>query len=606
MERLSEKWQDFIDKSPPEKILFILPYFLSCFLCCRIIEMWRLSEGNALVIIQNYQYIYKTFPNFAITDLVIGVPVGWMLVAYRKWNVKIHSKNTKKGVEYGSARWGNAKDIKPYIDENFYNNLILSATEFLTLKPRMNIFKLNRNKHVLVEGGSGTGKTYGPVKGNLLQAVMSYVVVTTKGDLLPETGNLFYKKGYRIKSLDTVDFDDGMHYNPFVYIKRPKDILTLANALLKNLKPKDAGPPVDPMWDQASLLWMQSVIGYLWYEAPPEEQNIPTMLEFLEADEVREDDETFQNAVDMLFAELEKKNPRHFAVKQRKKYKKAAGKTAKSILITLGSMFSPFDIPEVNELFSYDELELDTFGDANQKSILYVNMSDTDESFNFILGILFSQMFQVLTYKADKIFSGKLKTPIMFILDEFAQYFIPNFEIILPAIRSRLMSCMLFLQTRSQLKERYKDSADTIVGNCDSHIFLGGNDKTTLKDLEEMLGDETIDLWNDGRSYGNQSDTSSVNFNKTGRKLKKLEELQQMDRDKCIVQIAGLPPFFSDKYDIHNHPNFKYLADYSDKNIFDFKKYQAKQRRKKEKENIIKFHNGDSYKAVSVEIAFVN
>jgi len=597
IDKIKSKIEDFLSLDTHEKVAFLAPYLIAMFLCSRVVEFWRLCEGDLVYMVNNVEYLYKSFPRFVMTDLLIGSITGYLIVWYSKWNAKIHYKNTKKGMEYGSARWGNAKDIKPFIDENFSNNIILSATEFLTLNPRMKQFKLNRNKHVLVEGGSGAGKTYSIVKGNLLQANTSFVVTDPKGTLILETGSLFAKMRYRIKALDTVDFSK-MHYNPFAYIKKPRDILIVANVLYKNLKPLEGGTAQDPMWDAAALLWMQAVIGYIWYEAPKEEQNINTMMEFYDAEEVRENDENFKNAVDLLFEELEKKNLFHFAVRQRKKYKKAAGKTAKSILITMGAYFSALDVPEVRDMLAYDELELDTYGDPDQKTILYVTMSDTDDRFNFIIGLVFTQLFNVLCYKADKEFGGKLKTPVQFILDEFAQYTIPNFQLLIASIRSRLMSCIIFLQTRSQLKERYKDAADIIVGNCDSSIFLGGNDKTTLKELEEMLGKETIDLWNDGRSYGGQSDTSSVNYNKTGRELMTVQELSQMERDKCIVRVAGLPPFFSDKYDIHNHPNFKYLSDYDERNTFNFQEYRKALKKKERSKNMITYHSGDQYKVI--------
>lgn len=606
MEKLKEKWQDFIGKSPPEKVSFLLPYFIVCLICCRLVEMWRLSGGNISIIMKNFSYIYSTFPNFELTDLLIGIPIGCTLVAYKKWDISIHAKNEKRGVEYGSARWGNAKDIKPYIDENFFNNIILSATERLTLNPKMKEFKLNRNKNVVVTGGSGSGKTFSVVKANLLQANTSFVVTDPKGTLLPETGHLFEKMGYRIKVLDTIDFENSMHYNPFHYIKKPKDIFVVSNILYKGLKPKEGGTAQDPMWDAAAIAWCNSIIGYLWYEAPEEEQNIPTLMEFYYADDVREDDPEYRNAVDMIFDELEKKNPRHFAVQARNVYKKAAAKTAQSIQITFGSYAAPLIIPEVSELFSYDELDLDTYGDEGQKTILYVITDDMDDSFSFIPSLMLTQMITNLSYKA-KWFGGQLKTPVQFIIDEFAN--IPEiykFKMVISVMRSRLMSCMIFLQAQSQLKDTYKDAAETIIGNCDTSIFLGGTEKTTIKDMEELLGKETIDLWNDGRSYSYNSDTNSVNYNKTGRELMTSTEIRQMDRDKCIVQISGLPPFLSDKYDIRKHPNYKYLADYSEKNRFDFQKYKEKIRRKKEKENMIKFHNKDVYKAVSVEIAVVN
>ena len=597
MEQITAWIADFKGKSPKEKITIVLPTLLCIFFVARIAELWRLCGGDFFRFIKNIQYLYRVFPpSFVLQDLLIGIFVGIFVVWAVRWTNKMHRKNVRFGEEYGSARWGTGQDIKPFIDEDPFYNIILSQTERLSMKARMPKFNLNRNKHVVVYGGSGSGKTYGFVKPNLYQLHSSYVLTDPKGTLLPETGNLFYKKGYNIYVLDTIDMKNSMHYNPFAYIREPKDILTLANTLYTNLKPPDAGTPPDPFFDQAALLWLQATIGYLWYEAPPEEQNIPTLLEILEADEVREDDEAYQNAVDMLFEELEKKDPRHFAVKQRKKYKKAAGKTAKSILISVGSYLSPFDIPEVAELVSYDELKFDTYGDADQKSILYVIISDTDTTYNFIPAILFTQMFNVLCYKADKEMGGKLKTPVQFILDEFANIGrIPGFKILIATIRSRLMSVVMMLQTQSQLKDNYKDAAETITGNCDTSIFLGGQEKSTLKDLEEMLGKETIDLWNNSETFS-QSRSTGVNYNKTGRELKNIYELNTMDRNKCIVRISGLPPFYSDKYDTTQHPNYKYTADYDERNTFDFAKYL---RRKEARDGVnIQFHKNDQYRVV--------
>ena len=419
-----------------------------------------------------------------------------------------------------------------------------------------------------------------------------------KGTLLPEMGNLFVKKKYRIKVFDTIDMLNSMKYNPFRYIYEPKDILTLANAMMKNLKPADAGPAADPFFDTAALLWLQAVIGYLWYEAPPDEQNIPTLLEILEADEVKEDDEDYKNAVDMLFEELEEKNPRNFAVKQRKKYKKAAGKTAKSILITLGAYLAPFDIPEVNRLVSDDELEIDTYGDPGQKTILFVIISDTDDSFSFLPAILFTQMFNVLCYKADKKMQGKLATPVQFILDEFAQFNIPRFKILIATIRSRLISAILILQTKSQLKDNYKDAMETIIGNCDTSVFLGGQEDSTLESYEKALGDETIDTYNDSKTYSTQESTG-INYQKLGRKLLSLNELKTLNRNKCIVNISGIPPFLSDKYDTTSHPNFKYTADADERNRFDFKAYREEKNRK-ENVQIGKLKKGDVYRMYRV------
>lgn len=593
-----EKIKAFMEKPAKEKLKIMTPYAISSFACDRVVELYRLCDGNLTKVIKNMEYLYRTFPDFALSDLAIGTAVGCMIVAYVRFENNMHRKNTRQGEEYGASRWGTADDIKPFIDPDPFNNIILSKTEFLSMNPRMKKFNLNRNKHVVVYGGSGSGKTYGIVKPNLYQLHSSYVLTDPKGTLLPETGNLFEKKGYRIKVFDTVNLANSMHYNPFAYIKEPKDILTLANVLFTNLKPENAGTPPDPFFDQAALLWLQATIGYLWYEAPKEEQNIPTLLEILEADEVREDDESYKNAVDMLFEELEQKDKRHFAVKQRKKYKKAAGKTAKSILITLGAYLAPFDIPEVNEIVQYDELEFDTFGDPDQKSILYIIISDTDKTYNFLPAMIFTQMFNVLCYKADKEMGGKLKTPVQFILDEFANIGkIPMFEILIATIRSRLMSCIIMLQTQSQLKTNYKDAAETITGNCDTEIFLGGKEKTTVKDIEESLGDETIDLYNESRTYSAQ-DSSGINYNKVGRKLKNIFEIKTMDRDKCIVQISGLPPFFSDKYKPEMHPNYKYTADYDEKNTFDFAKYRQKLAEQQNVANI-KFHKSDVYKVIA-------
>lgn len=589
--------EDFKSKSLKDKLIIVLPYAFGMFFVARIAELYRLCSGNLSGFMRNIQYIYKVFPpHFATQDLLIGIPIGFFIVYYINYTSNLHKKNTRFGIEYGSARWGTEKDIKPFIDEDPFNNIILSQTEQLSMKARMPKFDLNRNKHVIVYGGSGAGKTYGFVKPNIYQCHSSIVLTDPKGTLLPETGHLFEKKGYNIYCLDTIDMKNSMHYNPFAYIREPKDILTLANVLYTNLKPPDAGTPPDPFFDQAALLWLQATIGYLWYEAPPEEQNIPTLLELLEADDVREDDETYENAVDMLFAELEKKNPRHFAVKQRKKYKKAAGKTAKSILISIGSYLSPFDIPEVAELVSYDELHFDTYGDAGQKSILYVIISDTDTTYNFLPAIMFTQMFNVLCYKADKEMGGKLATPVQFILDEFANIGkIPKFEILIATIRSRLISVVMMLQTKSQLKTNYKEASETIIGNCDSSVFLGGKEESTLKELEATLGKETIDLWNNSESFS-QNRSTSVNYNKTGRELKNIYELNTMNRNKCIVQISGLPPFFSDKYDTVKHPNYKFTADYDERNTFDFAKYR---RRMKAKNSVnIKFHDNDQYKVV--------
>lgn len=593
MEKVKEYLDQFKALSLKEKIFLLLPYILAILVCCRIAELWRLCNGNFTRVFRNIEYLFKSFPRFALSDLLYGIPIGWFLAYYMKSEYNRNRKNTRSGIEYGSAKWGTAKDIKPFIDPDPFNNIILSKTEMLTMNPKMKLFKLNRNKNVIVYGSSGSGKTFSFVKPNLMQCHSSYVVTDPKGTLLPETGNLFKKKGYRIKVFDTIDMSNSMKYNPFRYINEPKDILTLANTLQKNLKPPDAGPAQDPFFDQAALLWLQAVIGYLWYEAPEDEQNIPTLLEILEADEVKEDDEDYKNAVDMLFEELEEKNPNHFAVKQRKKYKKAAGKTAKSILITLGASLSPFDIPDVRRLVSDDELEIDTYGDAGQKTILYVIISDTDDTYAFLPAILFTQMFNVLCYKADKKMGGKLATPVQFILDEFAQFIIPKFKILIATIRSRQISAILILQTKSQMKDNYKEAAETIIGNCDTSIFLGGQEQSTLEDYEKSLGDETIDTSNDSKTYS-VNESSGINYQKLGRKLLNLNELKTLDRSKCIVTVSGVPPFLSDKYPTASHPNFKYTADADERNMFDFKKYRVEQK-KKEADRIGKLKRSDVY-----------
>lgn len=593
MIRIKEKIADFQAFSIKEKITLAIPYIIAILLCSRIAELYRLCNGSLMKFMRNIEYLYKTFPRFAFTDILLGIPAGCLIIWYIKYENARNRKNTRKGVEYGSAKWGGPKDIKPFIDENLFNNIILSKTEMLTIAPKMKLFELNRNKNVIVYGSSGSGKTFSFVKPNMMQCHSSYVITDPKGTLLPEMGNLFVKKGYRIKVLDTIDMSNSMKYNPFRYINEPKDILTLANTLQKNLKPPDAGPAADPFFDQAALLWLQATIGYLWYEAPEDEQNIPTLLEILEADEVKEDDENYKNAVDMLFEELEQQNPRHFAVKQRKKYKKAAGKTAKSILITLGASLSPFDIPDVRRLVSDDELALDTYGDAGQKTILFVIISDTDTTYNFIPAILFTQMFNVLCYKADKEYGGKLKTPVQFILDEFANIgTIPGFKTLITTIRSRLISAILILQTKSQLKDNYKEAAETIIGNCDTSVFLGGQEQSTLEDYEKSLGDETIDTMNDSKTYSTNESTG-INYQKLGRKLLNLNELKTLKRNKCIVTISGVPPFLSDKYPTSSHPNFKYTADYDEKNMFDFKKYRKEQ---KKQAGMAKLKKGDVYK----------
>ena len=566
------------------------------FFGCRLGEMYRLSNGDILVVLSNVDYMIKTLPKFRIPDLKWG---AWSAVLFAcfLYYQKLTSKNMRPGIEYGAARWGTPDDIKPYIDDDFYNNVILSQTEYLTMNPKMEVFEYNRNKNVLVYGGSGTGKTYGLVKPNLMQLNASYVLTDPKGTLLPQTGKLFQRAKYRIKVLNAKDFTNSHHYNPFAYIRGEKDIMTLAKVLYENIKGGEGKESPDPMWDNGALLCLSAFIAYLWMEAPKEEQNVGTMMEMFAACEVRDDDPDFKNAVDMLFDELEEKNPNCFALRQWKSFKVAAGKTAKSILITLGANMSPFNMQSVRDLMAYDELELDTYGDPNQKTILYVIISDTDKTFNFIPAIMFTQAFNLWCDKADMEYGGELPTPIRCIIDEFPNIGkIPAFEILIATIRSRLISAMIFCQTKSQLKRIYKDDVETIEGNCDTSIFLGGKEKTTIKDLEEFLGDETIDLYNNSENFG-QSRSSGQNFQKLGRKLKSVFELNIMPRNKCIVQLNGVPPFYSDKYDASKHPRYKYLSDYDKKNVFNFMEYEKK--RKSERRDIV-FHKKDVYRSIKI------
>ncbi len=592
MKKISERIFNPIRKHKAMMIVFFIVFIVGC----RLGELYRLSEGSIAVIFANLDYLYKTFPRFKITDLQWGTACA-ILLAMWVYYEKITSKNMKPGEEYGAARWGTSEDIKPYVDEDFYNNVILSQTEFLTMKPKMKVFEHNRNKNVLIYGGSGSGKTYGVVKPNLLQLNASFVLTDPKGTLLPQTGTLFRKAGYRIKVLDTKNFANSMHYNPFAYIRKEEDVMTLAKVLYENLKGPDAGPGVDPMWDNGAVLCLSAFIAYLWLEAPVNEQNVGTMMEMFAACEVRDDDPDFKNAVDLLFDELEEKSPDSFALRQWKSFRVAAGKTAKSILITIGANLSPFNMQSVRDLMSYDEMQLDTYGDANQKTILYVIISDTNKTFNFISAIMFTQAFNIWCDKADIDYGGELPTPIRCILDEFANIGkIPDFEILISTIRSRLISAMIFCQTKSQLKRIYKDDVETIEGNCDTTIFLGGKEKTTLKDMEECLGEETIDLFNNSENFG-QSRSSGQNFQKLGRKLKSVFELNVMPRNKCIVQLSGVPPFYSDKYDTSKHPRYKYLSDYDKRNLFDFKTYKKQMNEDKGK---IVFHKKDIYKAIRI------
>ena len=508
-------------------------------------------------------------PSIHPADILIGIGVAALI----KFIVYTKGKNAKKfrqGKEYGSARWGTKKDIEPYMDEKFQNNILLTQTERLTMNGRPANPKYARNKNVLVIGGSGSGKTRFYVKPNLMQMHSSYCVTDPKGTIVLECGKMLEDNGYEIKILNTINFKKSMKYNPFAYLRSEKDILKLVQTIIANTKGEGEKAGED-FWVKAEKLYYTALIGYIFYEAPREEKNFATLLDMIDASEVREDDETYMNPIDRLFEALEKKEPTHFAVKQYKKYKLAAGKTAKSILISCGARLAPFDIHELRDLMSEDELELDTLGD--RKTALFVIISDTDDTFNFVVSIMYSQLFNLLCDKADDIYGGRLPVHVRCLLDEFANIgLIPKFEKLIATIRSREISASIILQAQSQLKAIYKDNADTIVGNCDSTLFLGGKEKTTLKELSETLGKETIDLYNTSETRSNQK-SFGLNYQKTGKELMSQDEITVMDGGKCIFQLRGVRPFLSDKFDITKHKNYKFLEDYDKKNMFDIEEY---------------------------------
>lgn len=511
-------------------------------------------------------------PSIHPTDILIGIGVAALI----KFIVYSKGKNAKKfrqGKEYGSARWGTKKDIEPYMDEKFQNNILLTQTERLTMNGRPKNPKYARNKNVLVIGGSGSGKTRFYVKPNLMQMHSSYCVTDPKGTIVLECGKMLEDNGYEIKILNTINFKKSMKYNPFAYIRSEKDILKLVQTIIANTKGEGEKAGED-FWVKAEKLYYTALIGYIWYEAPREEKNFATLLDMIDASEVREDDETYMNPIDRLFEALEKREPTHFAVKQYKKYKLAAGKTAKSILISCGARLAPFDIRELRKLMSEDELELDTLGD--RKTALFVIISDTDDTFNFVVSIMYSQLFNLLCDKADDVYGGRLPVHVRCLLDEFANIgLIPKFEKLIATIRSREISASIILQAQSQLKAIYKDNADTIVGNCDSTLFLGGKEKTTLKELSETLGKETIDLYNTSETRSNQK-SFGLNYQKTGKELMSQDEITVMDGGKCIFQLRGVRPFLSDKFDITKHKNYKLLEDYDKKNLFDIESYMKR------------------------------
>lgn len=511
-------------------------------------------------------------PSIYPVDILTGIGIAALI----KFIVYTKSKNAKKfrqGKEYGSARWGTKKDIEPYMDEKFQNNILLTQTERLTMNGRPANPKYARNKNVLVIGGSGSGKTRFYVKPNLMQMHSSYCVTDPKGTIVLECGKMLEDNGYEIKILNTINFKKSMKYNPFAYLRSEKDILKLVQTIIANTKGEGEKAGED-FWIKAEKLYYTALIGYIWYEAPFEEKNFATLLDMIDASEVREDDESYMNPIDRLFEALEKKEPTHFAVKQYKKYKLAAGKTAKSILISCGARLAPFDIRELRDLMSEDELELDTLGD--RKTALFVIISDTDDTFNFVVSIMYSQLFNLLCDKADDVYGGRLPVHVRCLLDEFANIgLIPKFEKLIATIRSREISASIILQAQSQLKAIYKDNADTIVGNCDSTLFLGGKEKTTLKELSETLGKETIDMYNTSETRSNQK-SFGLNYQKTGKELMSQDEITVMDGGKCIFQLRGVRPFLSDKLDITKHKNYRLLEDYDKKNLFDIESYMKR------------------------------
>lgn len=555
-------------------ILPNLPYAFIALFATKIGQAVRLAPGTdfstkALHIMDGLTAAFQNAaPSFHPADLCVGICIA----AIMRLVVYVKSKNARKfrkNMEYGTARWGTQEDIKPYTDPVFKNNVILTATERLTMNNRQKDPKTARNKNVLVVGGSGSGKTRFWLKPNLIQCYCSYVVTDPKGSVVVECGTLLLREGYQIKILNTINFKKSMHYNPFAYIHSEKDILKLVTTLIANTKGE--GKSGDDFWVKAETLLYCALIGYIHYEAPVEEQNFATLIEFINASEVREDDEEFENPVDIMFKELEKKNPNHFAVRQYKKYKLAAGKTAKSILISCGARLAPFDIAELREVTAYDELELDTLGD--RKTALFLIMSDTDDTFNFLISMCYTQLFNLLCEKADDVYGGHLPVHVRCLIDECANIGqIPKLEKLMATIRSREISACLVLQAQSQLKALYKDNADTIIGNCDSSIFLGGKEPTTLKELSAALGKETIDTFNTGESRGRET-SHSLNYQKLGKELMSQDELAVMDGGKCILQLRGVRPFLSDKYDITKHPNYKYLSDADPRNAFDIEKY---------------------------------
>ena len=557
-----------------KQIILHLPYLAFIYLFGKVGQAFRLAQGanlsaKLLHIGQGFSAAFASAaPSFHPTDLLIGFATAVIirLVVYYKQK---NAKKYRKGMEYGTARWGTAADIKPFIDPVFDNNVLLTQTERLMMSNRPKDPKNARNKNILVIGGSGSGKTRFFCKPNIMQLHSSYVITDPKGSLICEVGQLLQRAKYRIAVLNTINFSKSLHYNPFAYIRSEKDILKLVTTIIVNTKGEGEKASED-FWVKAEKLLYTALIAFIWYEGDEEEKNLNTLLDLLNESETREEDETYQNPVDMMFQELEERDPQHFAVRQYKKYKMAAGKTAKSILISCGARLAPFDIAELREIMSYDEMELDKIGD--RKTALFLIMSDTDTTFNFVIAMLQSQLFNLLCDKADDVYGGRLPVHVRVIADEFANIGqIPQFDKLIATIRSREISASIILQSQSQLKAMYKDSADTILGNCDTTLFLGGKEKTTLKEMSELLGKETIDLYNTSETRSNQK-SFGLNYQKTGKQLMTEDEIAVMDGGKCILQIRGARPFFSDKYDITKHKNYRYLADENEKNRYKVEK----------------------------------
>ena len=576
-----------------KRIIMALPYVLIALIATHFGQAWRMSEPSEpdMRVMGFLEILPSAFsdilPSFHPFDLLIGVTLAAImrLIVYSK---RKNAKKYREGIEYGSARWGTKKDIAPFIDPEFSRNVILTQTEYLTMNNRPKNPAYARNKNVLVIGGSGAGKTRFWLKPNLLQAHSSYVITDPKGEILLSCGNFLLREGYDVRILNTINFHKSQHYNPFVYIHSEKDILKVVTALITNTK--GDGKENDPFWTKAETLLYCALIGYIHYEAPENEQNFITLLEMLNSMDVREDDEDYENPVDLMFKALKKRNPNHFAVRQYVKFKMAAGKTLKSILVSCGARLAPFDIEELREITSYDELSLDTVGD--RKTALFLIMSDTDPTFNFLISLVYTQLFNLLCEKADDVYGGRLPVHVRCLIDEMANIGqIPNLEKLIATIRSREISACLVLQAQSQLKSIYKDNCDTIIGNCDSHIFLGGIEPTTLKELSAQLGKETIDTFNTGESRGKEV-SHSLNYQKLGKELMSQDELSVMDGSKCILQLRGVRPFFSRKYDITKHPNYQFTADADEKNTFNIEKFL---------DHRLKLRPDDSYDVVEAD-----